>query len=157
MTYEVQRREAMPLTLAVACAQASVRDIGQRVVDLLREVYAFLERSGVRQAGHNVVLYLDQEDRGLFMTEGGVPVEAGVEVAGPFEAAGRVKCSQTPGGAVASVVHVGPYQRLPEAHAAVRRWCQEQGHSIAGPNWEVYGDWTEDPAGLRTEVVYLLK
>ena len=27
---------------------------------------------------------------------------------------------------------------------------------IAGPNWEVYTHWEEDPAKLRTEVYYLL-
>ena len=40
---------------------------------------------------------------------------------------------------------------------AVREWCAEQGHTLAGPNWEVYGDWTDNPAELRTDVFYLLR
>jgi len=27
---------------------------------------------------------------------------------------------------------------------------------FAGPNWEIYGHWTDDPAQLRTDVFYLL-
>jgi hypothetical protein len=30
------------------------------------------------------------------------------------------------------------------------------GRALAGPRWEVYGDWRDDPAELETEVYYLL-
>jgi effector-binding domain-containing protein len=66
-------------------------------------------------------------------------------------------CAVIPGGMVATVVHMGPYQKLPEAHAAVRGWCAEHGHALAGPSWEIYGDWTDNPAELRTDVFYLLQ
>jgi len=39
----------------------------------------------------------------------------------------------------------------------VRDWCAANGESPAGANWEVYGDWADDPAQRRTEVFYLLK
>jgi hypothetical protein len=39
----------------------------------------------------------------------------------------------------------------------VVRWCAEQGRPLAGPRWEIYGDWREDPAELETEVYYLLR
>jgi hypothetical protein len=42
------------------------------------------------------------------------------------------------------------------AHTAVRSWCAARRLRIAGPRWEVYGDWREDPAELETEVYYLL-
>jgi len=51
----------------------------------------------------------------------------------------------------------GLYQKLSEAHTAVRRWCAEHGYALAGPNWEIYGDWTDNPAELRTDVFYLLQ
>ena len=35
------------------------------------------------------------------------------------------------------------------------------GHTLAGPNWEIYGhwvdEWNRDPTKIRTEVFYLLK
>jgi len=157
MPCDVQRRHVAARTLGVACGRATRADIGERIVELLSEVYRFLKDSGVRQSGLNVVLYLDEPDRDLILTEEGVPMEAGVEVAAPFESSSRVRCSATPAGPVAAAVHVGPYDRLSEAHAAVRAWCEEHGHALAGPNWEIYSHWTDDPQQLRTEVVYLLR
>ncbi len=28
---------------------------------------------------------------------------------------------------------------------------------LAGPSWEVYGHWHEDPAQLKTDIYYLLR
>ena len=32
-----------------------------------------------------------------------------------------------------------------------------QALGLAGPNWEVYGHWHDDPSQLRTDVFYLLQ
>ncbi|HEX4962175.1 MAG TPA: hypothetical protein VF173_15170 [Thermoanaerobaculia bacterium] len=53
-------------------------------------------------------------------------------------------------------VHYGPYERLGGAHDAVRHWCAEHKLALAGPLWELYGHWEEDPAKLRTDVFYLV-
>ncbi len=75
----------------------------------------------------------------------------------PFEGDGTVSCSETPGGTVATTAHMGPYSEIPGAHGAVRQWCKDNGRKIAGPNWEVYGDWSDDPSQLRTDIYYLLE
>jgi hypothetical protein len=65
-----------------------------------------------------------------------------------------------PAGRVATTVHVGPYARLSDAHAALREWCAEHGHSCSGVSWELYGHWEEswntDPSKIRTDVFCLL-
>jgi effector-binding domain-containing protein len=87
--------------------------------------------------------------------------EVGVELDGPFAGLGEVVSSATPDDVVVTAVHLGPYDRLHEAHDAIRQWCTNHGYSLAGPNWEVYGhwkeDWNRDPAQIRTDVYYLLK
>jgi len=114
---------------------------------LLDEVYAFLKTSDVSQTGHNVMLYKDD-----------VPnVEVGVEVAQSFSSPGPVVSSALPAGEVAMVVHRGRYERLGSSHQAVIDWCASNGRERAGPRWEIYGDWHEDPTQLETEVYYLLK
>jgi effector-binding domain-containing protein len=157
MAYEVGTRDVASRTLAVARGCVTMGDIGATIRGLLSRVYEFLEQAPVKPSGQNVVLYWDEGTRGLIMTPGGVPIEAGVEVDAPFASGDRVACSATPSGPVAMVVHRGPYENLPEAHAAVRRWCAQHHRAIAGPNWEIYGDWTEDPDERRTDVFYLLK
>jgi effector-binding domain-containing protein len=113
---------------------------------LLDQVYAFLATSDVVQTGHNVMLYKDD-----------VPnVEVGVEVADAFSSPGPVVSSTLPAGETAVVVHRGAYDGLGAAHRAVWDWCAANGRTPAGPRWEIYGDWAEDPADLETEVHYLL-
>jgi len=103
--------------------------------------------AGLAKPGRLVALYLDGE----------MNLEVGVEVEEPFSAYGELFPSSTPKGMVASATHIGPYDRLGETHDAIRQACEDQGQTFAGPSWEIYGHWTDDPRQLRTEVVYLLR
>jgi effector-binding domain-containing protein len=130
--------------VALATTWAEFPRIWRRMLD---EVYAFVRGGGAVQDGQNVMLYRDD-----------VPnVEVGVQVAGPFAAAGRVIPSCLPAGLVATTVHRGPYEELGAAHRAVLAWCAAGGHRLPGTRWEIYGDWREDPAELETQVSYLIR
>ena len=159
MPHPVRICTVTPQPLAVVRARVTHRDLGSTIQAILAEgtVYTFLRGACVTGRGHNVILYWDQEDKALLGSDAGLLIEVGVQVSGPFEGQGRVTCSCTPGGTAVTVAHIGPYDRLGEAHAAIRTWCRDHGHPIAGPNWEVYGDWHDDPSQLRTDVFYLLK
>jgi effector-binding domain-containing protein len=105
---------------------------------MLDKVWAFLREAppGLSKDGHNVMLY-----------EGDLPrfeVEVGVQVTGPFEAAGDVVPSLLPAGPAAMATHTGPIGQIGETHDAVASWCAEHGHTTTGRRWEVYGD--PDPA-----------
>jgi effector-binding domain-containing protein len=39
----------------------------------------------------------------------------------------------------------------------VRRLVEAEGLELAGPRWEIYGHWREDPSELETEIYYLLQ
>ena len=94
----------------------------------------------------------------LYLDNGSV--EVGAEVSEPFAGNDRVHCSQLPAGRVVTTVHFGPYQRLSDAHAAIREWCARHGHRCSGTSWEIYGHWEEswntDSSKIRTDVFYLL-
>jgi len=119
---------------------------------MLDEVYAVVKPAGADRAGRgedrwqNVMLYKDD-----------VPnVEVGVLASGPFSDTGNVTSSALPAGVTAATTHRGPYAELDLAHRAVRDWCAAHGRQLAGPRWEIYGHWREDPRELETEVYYLL-
>jgi len=158
MHYDVRMFDAGPQLLAAARGHGKKHDYVKRLFALLDEVWKFLKANPqVKHLGINVFLYHGEADKDLFATDQGLPVEAGVRVSAPFESAGKVVCSATPSGTVATVAHIGPYEKLGEAHAALREWCKANNRPMAGPNWEVYDHWNEDPNKLRTDVFYLLK
>jgi effector-binding domain-containing protein len=143
---DVDRVRVDPQPTAVVRAHSTQADLPRDIISSLDQVYAAVRQGLVAQQGQNVVLYLN----------GPNSIEVGIEVAGAFEAVGAVGPSTLPGGEVARALHVGPYDQLGVAHDAVQAWCKEHGLALAGPSWEIYGDWEEDPSKLTTEVRYLL-
>ncbi len=146
MGYEVTLATVESQTIAAVREHVTPADIGARFGPALDQVWQFVRGAGLG-TGHNVFLY-DDAHPGL--------IEFGVQVDTEFADGEVVVCSETPAGTVARTTHVGPYDQLGVAHGAVRAWCRDEGRATAGPFWEVYGDWDDDPAKLETEVCYLL-
>jgi effector-binding domain-containing protein len=146
MDYHVRIENVDSQPLAVVRRQARLGELKVVVPEACGVVWKAVRAMKLEGVGRHVAVYLDEV----------INLEVGVEVAKPFEARGDVIPSETPGGWVAAVRHFGPYARLHQAHEAIRAWCLAQGREVAGPNWEVYGHWTEDEAKLRTDVYYLL-
>ena len=118
-----------------------------------RKVWDFLRtKPGLRTDGHNVFLYHHPSRRDMPMD-----VDFGVEVVRAFEPEGEVDAVEIPAGEAAVAVHVGPYDRMKETHDAIHAWREANNRSFAGKSWEIYGDWSDDPAKLETTIVYLLK
>ncbi len=119
----------------------------------LEKVWAFIRsQPGLWTNGHNVFLYRQPEQSG-----GPMVCEFGVEVTRRFEVAGEVYATETPSGEAAIAVYRGPYNRMNEAHHAIRQWMAANQRESAGYSWEIYGDPTPDPADTETTIVYLLK
>jgi hypothetical protein len=119
----------------------------------LDKVWAFLRtQPGLRTDGHNIFLYRQSDQPGAPLV-----CEFGVEVTRTFEPVGEVHATETPGGEAAVAVHRGPYERLHDAHQAIRDWLTANQRASAGQSWEIYGDPTPDPADTEATVIYLLK
>ena len=157
MSYEVQVIDVQPGALAVIKGQATKSDLSAKIGALFNQVYAELPKGLVKQAGQNVVVYWNDEGVNLLETPEGCPIDIGVQVAAPFENGGGLTCSATPAGTVATVAHFGPYNEMHKGYDALFKWCNEHGRILAGPFWEIYGDWEDDPAKIRTDVYCLLK
>jgi len=46
---------------------------------------------------------------------------------------------------------------LGASHRAVVEWSSKNGHRLTGVCWELYGDWCDDPANLRTDLFHLVR
>ncbi len=157
MERRIEISEVAEQLLAAVTDNATASNLRNKITPLFDQVYAFLKSADVEQTGHNVILYWDERDKQLLFSEAGLRIQAGVQISVAFEGDGTVSCSGTPGGTVATTTHTGPYGEIPGAHGALRQWCKDNGCKIAGPNWEVYGDWSDDPTQLRTDIYYLLE
>ncbi len=150
MTYEVTIDTVAEQPVAAARQRTTFHNVAREIGPLLGRPWALIRQTpGLRADGDNVAIYHDET--------GGGSIEVGVQVTRRFEDTDEVVCSSTPAGTVARTAHFGPYDQLKQAHEAVREWCKKNGHQIALPFWEVYGDWDDDPSKLRTDVFYLLK
>jgi effector-binding domain-containing protein len=132
---------------AVIAAVTTWQDFPSQWKPMLDQVYACLRSHSSAGQGCNIMLYKDATPR----------VEVGVELIAPCVLDSPVIRSSLPAGQAAITVHRGPYSELGRAHAAVVQFCAAAGRELAGPRWEIYGDWREDPADLETEVYYLLR
>ena len=148
--YEIVQVNVAPRRVAGVRAKVRRGRVAQEFGRHLDQVYAAARTGAVHLDGQNIFIY---RGAGPDM----LAVDFCVGVTKPFTAAGAVRPLETPGGIAATTTHIGDYQRLGEATAAIVAWCRAHGRTPFGPAWEVYGHWHQDPAELRTEVYYLLR
>jgi effector-binding domain-containing protein len=122
----VQLQQLNSVPLAVIRRQASPSELSRAVRECCGLVWSAV-RAQQAQAGRHVAIYWD----------GSIRLEVGVELYGPFAEQGEVVRSAMPAGPVASATYFGPYGGLGAAHDSVRRWCEANNRSLAGPNWEI--------------------
>ena len=135
--------------LLAARTSATFTEIPANLLPLMERVGAFVREHGVEGAGQHVWFYREVSgDR--------MEVDVAVRVPASTGAADGLVRSATPAGRCAHAVLYGDYSGIPGVHQAIHRWCAEQNLVLAGPCWEVYGDWHEDPAKLRTDMYHLL-
>jgi effector-binding domain-containing protein len=153
MNLAVSVRTVAALKLAAVRRQVALGGVGAAWQPALNKVWEFLRTNpALRIDGHNVFLYHHPERRDVPMD-----VDFGVEVLREFEPQGEVRAVETPAGEAAVAVHVGSYDRLKETHDALHAWRAANNRAFAGESWEIYGDWSDDPAKLETTIFYLLR
>lgn len=134
-----------PVLLAVTRATFVPEGEVPRVITSMFDiVYGWLPDSGVEQCGHNHAIYRHAKD--------GMRMQVGFPVSERFTDTDQVECLQFLGRRAAHITHRGDYGGIPDAYAALHAWCRDEGLELAGLNWEVYGDWRDDPAELTTDI-----
>jgi len=143
---DVRVQRVSPQLTAVVRFRASQSELSTLIPQACGKVWSFVRAAGIANPGRHLAIYFDCE----------MNIECGVEVQEQFSGNGEIFCSSTPEGTAATAAHIGPYNCLGQTHDAVRQWCADQGYKLAGPSWEIYGHWTDDPSKLRTDVYWLL-
>jgi effector-binding domain-containing protein len=136
--------DAVAAPTAVVRVHTTWKDFKALIRTMFDRVYA----AGVKLPGHNVIVYRK--------AGGELDMEVGVQLAAPVELAGELEAGVTPSGQAVTALHVGPYDRLGETYDAMLAWAAGRGLRLGDTFWELYGDWTEDPARLETRIYHLL-
>ena len=153
MTLPVKVQAVQPRTLAAVRREVEPDQVSSAWGPAVGLVWDFLRRQpGLWTDGHNIFVYHRPEH-----SDAPLSCDFGVEVTRPFESAGEVYATETPGGEAAVTVHRGPYDRMNEAYDAIGQWIEANRRESAGHVWEIYGDPTPDPAHTETTIVHLLK
>jgi effector-binding domain-containing protein len=111
-------------------------------------LYTAVPSLGAHPLGMPFVLY-HEFGPDLIDVEACVPVDRTVEPGAP------VRAFTLPAADVAMTTHVGPYEGLAEAYAALSAWIADHGYRSAGPVRERYLNGPSDgtpPSEYRTEI-----
>lgn len=126
-------------SVAVVRGTARAEDIGAFVGAAYGDVVAALAAQGLGPVGAPIIRYsLESMDTGgaaeVFALEAGFPCDPG------FVGDSHVEIATLPEGDAVVAVHVGQWQELGEAYAAVEAFVVEQSLERAGDPWEAYLD-----------------
>lgn len=86
-------------------------------------------------------------------------VELGIPCPRRLRGAGEVRALRLPAGAAAVTLHVGPYEQIGRAYAALMSWARAEGRALTGPPLERYLHGPRQrvpPADYRTEICWML-
>jgi AraC family transcriptional regulator len=148
--YEIEVKQAEPQHVLCIRETTTQEALGSTLGRLFGAVREHLEELDVEPQGPPFARYPKFE-------EDDVEVEAGFPVPGPLAETDEITNDELQGGQLASTWHVGPYETLYKAHAALEAWIEEQNRAPAGAPWEIY--WTDpeevpEPDQWKTEVVW---
>ena len=132
-------------------AGIEVRCPRQQLVPTIRQTFDRIYKPGVLAPGHghNFILY-----------HGGTPSEitmtVGVLDRTPGGADADVKPVHAPGGRVITATHWGDYGQMKTTYDALHAEVKARGLKLTPLSLEIYGDWSDDPAKVRTDLYLYL-
>ena len=144
MAYEIEVVSLAPQPVAsIVVPGIRLEAVGAALHGTLPDVFSHLEANGVAMVGAPFARYHPADDETF-------DLEAGIPVGGTFPETDTIRARELPGGEAIATVHVGAYDRLPDALAALSAWREAHGRRPAGAYWEIYVD---DPSTMPAEQV----
>ncbi len=146
---ELKQQPAQPaLTVRT---RAAVQDLPQLFGKTYGEIMQYLGELGEQPAGMPFAAYYNMDMQNL-------DVEIGFPVARKLMGKGDIRAGEFPGGKVASVMHVGPYDQCSAAYDALAQWIKDHGYEATGVAYEVYlSEPDVPPQEVQTLIFYPLK
>ena len=127
------------------------------VPELLAVLFEFVFRKQVAIAGMPMLLLHEtsKEEAEEADRNGTADVEVAVPVNAQVRTEGDIIAYTLPGGTMARIIHLGPYENAGESYERLFAWIAERGLIIKGPIREVYYNDPREvkPAEIKTEIL----
>ena len=153
MSYEITKKTIEETPFLFVERKVKLSEISEGMGAMFGAVYQYATSNGIAFAGCPLARYPD-------FCPDLITIQAGMPIVGECEGEGEIQVGALPGGPVASTIHQGPYDNLPQAHAAMKQWLEENSEEAGCAPWEVYltdPSAVPNPADWKTEVVWPLK
>ena len=155
MNYSITKTKLEPQPVLVVRRSIKRSEIAPTIAEVLHKIFLAAQKGGVALMGPPFM-------RCLNAGPGLMTIEPGVRVSGKstnVDLGGEVVWETLPGGEAATTVHMGKYEDLPEAYAAIEQWMKAERLNMGGAPWEMYvtdpGDYP-DPKDWKTEIFWPL-
>lgn len=152
--YTIEKKMLEPQPVLIARRRIKASEIAATITELLPKIFIYSQQHGIALSGHPLSRY---PEFGIGM----LTIEPAMRIVGAppasYEGTGEVMVDTLPGGPAAVTVHVGPYDGLREAYAALEQWISREGHKPSGAPWESYvtdPGQVPNPAEWKTEVFW---
>jgi effector-binding domain-containing protein len=147
VSYEIEVKTLAKHAIAAVKFRGSIAELPQHMGAAFGDAMGYLMRNGIQPEGPAVAMYTP-------VTDGVFDVAAGFLVAAAIEGDGHVVPAELPAGEVATTLHVGSYESLTAAYAAVQAWMQREGREAGETMWEEYLSGPEVPPEETRTIVY---
>jgi AraC family transcriptional regulator len=163
MSYTVTKVELVPQPVIVGRKRVKRSDIAVTIAQVLPQVFMFAQQHGIALTGLPFTRYVEI-GAGLITLEPGMRVAGSGQDTIPIDPAwltgtgeANVRADTLPGGPAAFTTHMGQYDKLPDAYAAIEQWMETHSVTPASAPWESYvtdpGDYP-NPADWKTELFW---
>ena len=130
MTYEITTRYVPDQVIVSIRGRTDRANLSPFVGTTFGELYSRMQQVGVAPDGDGMVIYHAFEDDGI---DAEVCVPAAMNVDLDLIAAGGLVRRVVPGSTAAQTVHLGAYDNLADAYAAVATWIDRHDLRSTGP------------------------
>lgn len=149
MNYSIRIKDVTPQQLVLARRRCAGAEWGALLEDLLRTVWARLNRYESVTVGP-AMARIHELEANQVEVEAGFPVAEPIQIEPPFE------IGHLGAGRAATTLHEGPYERLFDAAAALDDWVAGERIDVENAPWFIFWvdpDQAAQPGELRTELV----
>ena len=130
MSYDCKMVEQAAQPAMSVRTRSSVQDLPQILGPNFGKIMGNIQSSGEQMAGAPFVAYYNMDMQDL-------DIEIGIPSSKALPNKDDIKASEIPAGKYATVIHVGPFDKMEGTYEALQKWIDENGYETTGTHHDL--------------------